>query len=62
MTHAAQAVLEAFEHLSEAEREEVFRMLLRRAAEADYEAFTDEELLMAGRELFLQFDADEQDK
>ncbi len=62
MSHAAQAVIEAFEHLSAAEREEVFRKLLRRAAAVDYEAFTDEELMAAGRELFLSLDAQEEPK
>lgn len=37
-------------------------MLLRRATEANYEAFTDEELLAAGRDLFLSLDAQEQTK
>ncbi len=62
MTHAAQAVIEAFEHLSETEREEVFRKLLRRAAELEYEAFTDEELMAAGRDLFLSLDAQDEPK
>jgi hypothetical protein len=62
MTQAAQAVLEAIDHLTPAEREEVFLVLVRRAAEADYEAFTDEELLVAGRNLFQQYDADEEQK
>lgn len=62
MSNAAQAVIEAFEHLSEAEREEVFRKLLRRAAEVEYEAFTDEELVAAGRDLFLSLDAQDHPK
>ena len=60
MSNAAQAVLEAFDHLAEPEREEVFRKLLRRAAEVDYEAFTDEELVSAGRDLFLSLDGPRQ--
>jgi hypothetical protein len=62
MSNAAQAVIEAFEQLSVAEREEVFRKLLRRAADVDYEAFTDEELVAAGRDLFLSLDAQDASK
>ncbi len=62
MTRAAEAVLEAFEHLSDAEREEVFKRLLRRVAETAYEAFTDEELVASGRDLFRNLDEQEQSK
>ena len=62
MSNAAQAVIEAFDHFAEPEREEVFRKLLRRAAEVDYEAFTDEELVGAGRDLFLSLDAQDSSK
>jgi hypothetical protein len=62
MSTAARAVIEAFEHLPEAEREEVFRKLLRRAAEVDYEAFTDEELAAAGRDLYSSLDAQDHPK
>lgn len=56
MTQAAQAILEAFEHLSYREREDVIRELLLRAAGSDYEGFTDDELLAAGRILFADLD------
>ena len=51
MTQAAEAVLQAFEGLSPEDREEVFQRLLRRATEEGYQAFTDDELLAAGRAL-----------
>jgi hypothetical protein len=48
VTVAAQGVLEAFERLSELERELVFRALVRRALDPEYEGLNDDELLTAG--------------
>jgi hypothetical protein len=59
MSRGAQAVLEAFDQLPPAEREEVFQALLRRLALSDHESFTDEELLSAADTVFSAYDEEE---
>jgi hypothetical protein len=56
MSPGAKSVLEAFDSLSTDEREEVLGELLRRAAQADHETPTDEELIAAADKVFLELD------
>jgi hypothetical protein len=56
MTSGAKSVLDAFEQLPPAEREEVVAELLRRAASSVHESPTDEELLGAADAIFLDLD------
>jgi hypothetical protein len=56
MTSGAKSVLDAFEQLPPAEREEVVAELLRRAASSAHETPTDEELLSAADAVFLDLD------
>ena len=62
MRDTAQAVLEAFDRLSPAEREEVFRELLRRAASSEHSSFTDDELVGAADAVFEAYDKEERDR
>lgn len=56
MTRGAQSVLDAFDQLPPAEREQVVAELLRRTASSQHESPTDEELLRAADEVFLELD------
>ncbi|MDA8109845.1 MAG: hypothetical protein M0015_14625 [Betaproteobacteria bacterium] len=56
MGDAARHLLKAFEALSEAERREVLEKLLRRAAELPYSFPSDEELVHAADQVFLELD------
>jgi hypothetical protein len=56
MTSGAKSVLDAFEQLPPAEREEVVVELLRRAASSTHESPTDDELLGAADAIFLDLD------
>jgi hypothetical protein len=56
VSNAAKSVLEAFEQLPPAEREEVIAELLRRAAASPHDSPTDGELLGAADAIFLELD------
>jgi hypothetical protein len=56
MGSGAKAVLDAFEHLPSGERNEVVLELLRRAAESSHEGPSDDELLRAADDVFLELD------
>lgn len=56
MTQAARTVLDAFDQLPPAARDEVVRELLKRAALSDHEAPSDAELVVAADDLFLELD------
>lgn len=60
MTHAAKKVLDAFEALPESERSEILAELLRRTASAPQGLPSDEDLVAAADELFLELDRREQ--
>jgi len=54
MSSGAKAVLDAFEQLPLGERNEVVLELLRRAAASPHESPSDDELLRAADEVFLE--------
>ena len=56
MSSGAKGVLDAFEQLPPAEREEVVAELLRRTAASAHESPTDEELLGTADAIFLELD------
>lgn len=56
MTEAARKLLDTFDALQEADRQEVLREILRRAATAPHEAPSDRELIVAANEVFLDLD------
>jgi hypothetical protein len=56
MSSGARAVLDAFEQLPPSERNEVVLELLRRAAASSHESPSDDELLRAADEVFLELD------
>lgn len=56
MTEAARKLLDTFDTLQEADRQEVLREILRRAATAPHEAPSDRELIIAANEVFLDLD------
>ena len=56
MSSGAKAVLDAFEQLPLGERNEVVLELLRRAAASPHESPSDDELLRAADEVFLELD------
>ena len=56
MSSGAKSVLDAFEQLPAAEREEVVAELLRRTAASLHESPTDEELLGAADAIFVEMD------
>jgi hypothetical protein len=56
MTSGAKSVLDAFEHLPPAEREEVVAELLRRTVTSAHESPTDDELVGAADAIFLELD------
>lgn len=56
MTQSAKSVLDAFDSLPVAEREQVMVELMRRAARGDHEAPSDEELIAAADSVFLELD------
>jgi len=60
MTQTAKKLLEEFEALPEPERAEVLAELLRRAASLPHDLPTDEELVAAFDQLFLELDRREQ--
>ena len=59
MSSGAKAVLDAFEQLPPGERNEVVLELLRRAAASSHESPSDDELLRAADEVFLELDRPE---
>lgn len=59
MTDGVKSVLEAFESLPEAEREEVLAELIRRAAHSEHRSPTDEELVELADRVFLEYDRSE---
>jgi len=59
MTRRAKSVLDAFDSLSAEERQEVLAELFRRAARSDHETSSDEELIAAAGNVFLELDRDE---
>jgi len=56
MSGGAKRVLDAFEQLPPRERDEVVVELLRRAASAPHESPSDDELLRAADDVFLELD------
>jgi hypothetical protein len=56
MSSGAKSVLDAFEQLPPAEREEVVAELLRRTATSLHDGPTDEELLGAADAIFVELD------
>ena len=56
MAQNAKSVLDAFDSLPVAEREQVMLELMRRAARGDHEAPGDEELIAAADRVFLELD------
>jgi hypothetical protein len=56
MTQSAKSILEAFDSLPAAEREEVMAELIRRATRGDHEAPSDEEFIAAADRVFLELD------
>lgn len=53
MTEAARKLLDAFDALQEADRQEVLREILRRATLAPHQPLSDTELIAAADEVFL---------
>lgn len=64
MGHTVQQILDSFELLTDAEKQELASEILRRTVKFDLPALTDEELVSTAEELFLELDrresADEQ--
>lgn len=60
MTHPAEKIIESFDALSDAEKREVIAVLLRKTA--TLEPMTDDELLAAADQVFLDFDHHEAKK
>lgn len=56
MTEATRKLLNAFDALQEADRQEVLREILRRTATAPHGAPSDTELIAAANEVFLNLD------
>ena len=59
MSEAAKKLLHSLDSLSEADRREVIREVLRRVAQAPHESPSDEDLLAAADEVFLDLDRGE---
>lgn len=59
MTDDAKGVLDAFDSLSAEERQEVLAELLRRAAQSDHKTPSDQELVAAADQVFLELDRSE---
>ncbi|MFQ5605092.1 MAG: hypothetical protein ACE5HS_17650 [bacterium] len=59
MTLNAQAVIESFERLSEADKKEVATEIFRRSLKFDFPPLTDDELVMNAEDLFLELDQKE---
>ena len=59
MSRGAEAVIAALDDLPEPEREEVVAELLRRVAQSDHPAPSDEELTAAADHLFQAYDRNE---
>jgi len=59
MTHKAKGVIDAFDSLSAEEREEVLAELLCRTAQSDHKTPSDEELVAAADQVFLELDRSE---
>lgn len=61
MTQNAKSVLDAFDSLPVAEREQVMVELMRRAALGDHEAPSEDELIAAADRIFLELDRHERE-
>jgi hypothetical protein len=59
MTAQVQEMLQSFDRLPENEKRELVAELLRRSVTLDAPPLTDEQLLHAAEEVFLQLDRDE---
>jgi hypothetical protein len=59
MTEAAKKLLDTLDSLSEPERHQVFREILRRAALTEHETPSDDDLVAAADEVFLGLDGSE---
>jgi hypothetical protein len=59
MTARAQELLHSFEQLGDVDKREIVSELLRRSTEIDTPPLSDEELVGAAEELFLQLDREE---
>lgn len=62
MTETAKKLLDVFDSLPSAERQEVLRELLRRAAFSEHEIPDDDDLTAAADEIFLEYDRRESEK
>ena len=59
MTRAVQQLLESFESLTEAEKQEATAEVLRRSLQSNYAALSDEAFIEMTEQLFLDLDARE---
>ena len=57
MTDSVQDLLNTFDHLADAEKRQAASEILRRVREMDLEVPSDDELVSAAEELFLDLDA-----
>ena len=57
MTDSAKSILESFDELSEADKREVARAILRRALRFDIPPLTDDDLIAQADELFRDLDS-----
>ncbi|MBI2986123.1 MAG: hypothetical protein HYY45_05065 [Deltaproteobacteria bacterium] len=62
MTQPAEKIIESFDALTDAEKREVIALLLRKAATLEHPSMTDDELLAAADQVFLELDRDESKK
>ena len=56
MSTSIQHILDSFDRLPEPEKRELAAEIIRRTAKLEFPALTDEELVLAAEELFLEFD------
>ena len=56
MTHQAEKIIESFDALTDAEKREVIAVLLRKATALEHAPMTDDELLAAADNVFLDLD------
>lgn len=59
MTTRVQQILQSFEHLSEEDKRQILRELLRRSVTLDAPPLSEEQLVRAAEDLFLQVDRSE---
>jgi len=59
VTTRVQQILQSFEHLSEEDKRQILRELLRRSVTLDAPPLSEEQLVRAAEDLFLQVDRSE---